>query len=979
MVKLFQYTNYIDYNELINKPLINKVVVEGDKSLADYGIQPAGNYAHLNENGKVPLEEIDDSLLGNLQFQGVWDAKNNNPQLPLVPSKKGQYWVVSQGGERFGLSFETGDWIIATDNSWQKIDNSDAVTSVNGKNGNVILTSEDIDHNGQTVETAIDSKQNKLIAGENIVINGDTISAKLVASTDYNLAYHKPTINDVELIGDITLEMLDIQKTLKAGQNVYFTKSNQKEMDDTINVHNASESVKGVAEIATQEEVNQGTNDTNFITPKKLKPITDNITSEIETKFNELNTKIVQETERAESAEQTISSNLTQEIERATQKENEINLALITHTSNQENPHNVTAEQIGLGNVDNTSDLDKPISNATQAELNKKANDADLATVAKTGSYNDLIDQPIIPTKVSELENDSNFLTSIPDEYVTETELVDKSYVTTETANTTYATKTELAEKADKTALNGKADKETTLAGYGITDAYTKTESDSKYATKAQGTKADTAVQPSALSAYVTTETATSTYATKAELADKADVTALNLKADKETTLAGYGITDAYTKTEADGKYATKSQGTKADTAVQPATLDAYVTTETANTTYATKVELGNKADKSELANYATIESLDNKQDILIFDNTPTLNSQNVVTSNGISQAISSKQDSISGNSGEVLFHNGSSVFSQSILNEGMIVLNDTDLNKCKNNAPSFQEVFNTWNKFSHLNGVDNAKPTEMTAWTYSADNDTIVQPLNTESYCGFISPKSYSSYDITVRLYSNSSDDDVIGLVAAYGVDSDGKEHTLSFLRTPWNNSGTYKWVCKLDHCTYDIGATTYNQKILVDKTSTITIPSGSSSAWGSTTIGTGTVVNMTRNNNIITGTCSQFNSSNLDNNTKITINLDELSSTYPILSIFKGSASWGYSTFSQPNSMYENISVTDPDGYIFDVKNNQVLQYNNTSKSWTAISGITPIESIGAGRFSYNKVTGKLYFCTGTTIFQVATNADI
>ena len=905
MVKLFQYTNYIDYNELINKPLINKVVVEGDKSLADYGIQPAGNYAHLNENGKVPLEEIDDSLLGNLQFQGVWDAKNNNPQLPLVPSKKGQYWVVSQGGERFGLSFETGDWIIATDNSWQKIDNSDAVTSVNGKNGNVILTSEDIDHNGQTVETAIDSKQNKLIAGENIVINGDTISAKLVASTDYNLAYHKPTINDVELIGDITLEMLDIQKTLKAGQNVYFTKSNQKEMDDTINVHNASESVKGVAEIATQEEVNQGTNDTNFITPKKLKPITDNITSEIETKFNELNTKIVQETERAESAEQTISSNLTQEIERATQKENEINLALITHTSNQENPHNVTAEQIGLGNVDNTSDLDKPISNATQAELNKKANDADLATVAKTGSYNDLIDQPIIPTKVSELENDSNFLTSIPDEYVTETELVDKSYVTTETAN--------------------------------------------------------------------------STYATKSELADKADITALNLKADKETTLAGYGITDAYTKTETDGKYATSAQGAKADTAVQPSTLSAYVTTETANSTYATKVELGNKADISSLSNYATIESLDNKQDILTFDNTPTLNSQNVVTSNGISQAISSKQDSISGNSGEVLFHNGSSVFSQSILNEGMIVLNDTDLNKCKNNAPSFQEVFNTWNKFSHLNGVDNAKPTEMTAWTYSADNDTIVQPLNTESYCGFISPKSYSSYDITVRLYSDSADDDVIGLVAAYGVDSDGKEHTLSFLRTPWNNSGTYKWVCKLDHCTYDIGATTYNQKILVDKTSTITIPSGSSSAWGSTTIGTGTVVNMTRNNNIITGTCSQFNSSNLDNNTKITINLDELSSTYPILSIFKGSASWGYSTFSQPNSMYENISVTDPDGYIFDVKNNQVLQYNNTSKSWTAISGITPIESIGAGRFSYNKVTGKLYFCTGTTIFQVATNADI
>lgn len=37
--------------------------------------------------------------------------------------------------------------------------------------------------------------------------------------------------------------------------------------------------------------------------------------------------------------------------------------------------------------------------------------------------YNELINKPIIPTKVSELTNDSGYLTSIPTEYVTETEL----------------------------------------------------------------------------------------------------------------------------------------------------------------------------------------------------------------------------------------------------------------------------------------------------------------------------------------------------------------------------------------------------------------------------------------------------------------------------------------------------------------------------------------------------------------------------
>ena len=42
---------------------------------------------------------------------------------------------------------------------------------------------------------------------------------------------------------------------------------------------------------------------------------------------------------------------------------------LIYHVLNENNPHGVTKNQIGLDNVDNTSDLDKPISTATQNAL----------------------------------------------------------------------------------------------------------------------------------------------------------------------------------------------------------------------------------------------------------------------------------------------------------------------------------------------------------------------------------------------------------------------------------------------------------------------------------------------------------------------------------------------------------------------------------------------------------------------------------
>lgn len=45
---------------------------------------------------------------------------------------------------------------------------------------------------------------------------------------------------------------------------------------------------------------------------------------------------------------------------------------LTAHIDNKENPHGVTAAQVGLGNVNNTSDADKPVSTAQQTALDDK-------------------------------------------------------------------------------------------------------------------------------------------------------------------------------------------------------------------------------------------------------------------------------------------------------------------------------------------------------------------------------------------------------------------------------------------------------------------------------------------------------------------------------------------------------------------------------------------------------------------------------
>ena len=199
-----------------------------------------------------------------------------------------------------------------------------------------------------------------------------------------------------------------------------------------------------------------------------------------------------------------------------------------------------------------------------------------------TNNYNLLTNKPQINSiELSGNKSLAELGIQAKGDYATKSELASKadtstlsSYATTEAMNSA------LANKADTSALDGKANKSTTLNGYGITDAYTKAEVDGKLANKADtsalssyattesmnsalASKADT----SALSSYATTESVSSTYATKSELANKADTSALDGKANKSTTLNGYGITDAYTKSESDGKltdaladYALKSE-----------------------------------------------------------------------------------------------------------------------------------------------------------------------------------------------------------------------------------------------------------------------------------------------------------------------------------------------------------------------------------------------------------------------------------
>lgn len=132
--------------------------------------------ASLDANGKIILSQIPDAVYGNVLYGGnltefteedlaasVSISSSLRARLGLADTVttitianatsssitgeygyallEGVYFICEAAGS-WGLtgSFEVGDWMISTGTSWQKVDNTDAVKSVNGQTGNVNIT-----------------------------------------------------------------------------------------------------------------------------------------------------------------------------------------------------------------------------------------------------------------------------------------------------------------------------------------------------------------------------------------------------------------------------------------------------------------------------------------------------------------------------------------------------------------------------------------------------------------------------------------------------------------------------------------------------------------------------------------------------------------------------------------------------------------------------------------------------------------------
>lgn len=107
----------------------------------------AQGVAPLGADVKIPLQYLPDTVVGGLDYQGVWNAATNTPNLAGSNPSKGDYYKVSVAGSTNlgGITdWNVGDWAVYNGAAWDKLDQTETVSSVAGRTGAIVLSAGDV-------------------------------------------------------------------------------------------------------------------------------------------------------------------------------------------------------------------------------------------------------------------------------------------------------------------------------------------------------------------------------------------------------------------------------------------------------------------------------------------------------------------------------------------------------------------------------------------------------------------------------------------------------------------------------------------------------------------------------------------------------------------------------------------------------------------------------------------------------------------
>lgn len=220
-----------DYKLQGNKPKINGKVLDGDLSLDELGIQPKGEYVTEDDlNNKGFLTSVPSGYITEEELE----AENFLKEVPdtyYTDEQNSEKYFTKEEAENKQDKLTAGTNITIEDNVINSIIPDEYITEDKLVDKNFVTSN--------TLNTLLDRKQNTLLAGDNIKlyrnIDGTyTISALSPKDqqviNSYNALRNLPSINNVVVLGDKTLDDYgiqpkgDYQDKLTAGENIKIEK-----------------------------------------------------------------------------------------------------------------------------------------------------------------------------------------------------------------------------------------------------------------------------------------------------------------------------------------------------------------------------------------------------------------------------------------------------------------------------------------------------------------------------------------------------------------------------------------------------------------------------------------------------------------------------------------------------------------------------------------------------------------------------------
>jgi hypothetical protein len=150
------------------RSLVNADLPASGVTANTYGSSTAIPVVTVNSKGVI-TSVTTASFTGGLSYQGSWNASTNTPTLTSSVGTNGYYYIVSVAGSTNlnGVTdWQVGDWAIFNGSTWQKIDQTNLVSSVNGQTGVVVLTQTDIA--GTASLTTVQTLTNKTLTSPSI-------------------------------------------------------------------------------------------------------------------------------------------------------------------------------------------------------------------------------------------------------------------------------------------------------------------------------------------------------------------------------------------------------------------------------------------------------------------------------------------------------------------------------------------------------------------------------------------------------------------------------------------------------------------------------------------------------------------------------------------------------------------------------------------------------------------------------------------